>query len=255
MQNLRVTIVQPDIIWENPEANREKYSKFIEDVGETDIIIFPEMFTSGFSMNPGELKEPMNGKTISWMQKIASDKNCSVVGSLIVEEKGKVYNRAVWVFPDGKTEKYDKRHLFTMGQEHNHYSAGKEKNIVKYKDWRLCPMICYDLRFPVWNRNMENYDVIIFMANWPSPRHYHWKSLLIARAIENQSYCFGVNRVGTDGVGLSYLGDSGLITFNGITDFMGENEHIKTFEISLSELQQYRKSFPFLEDRDTFQIK
>jgi len=141
-----------------------------------------------------------------------------------------------------------------MGQEHRHYSPGNDRLIVEYKGWRFCPLICYDLRFPVWSRNQENYDVIIYMANWPSSRHHVWKNLLVARAIENQSYCFGINRIGTDGTGLNYLGDSALVSPKGFANFMGEKESVKTFEISYSDLHDFRKSFPLLDDRDEFQI-
>ncbi len=254
MQNLKITIIQPDIIWENPKANLDKYSAFIDKVENTDIIILPEMFTTGFSMNLNDLKESMDGESVSWMKEIAIQKNVAIVGSLIIEENGKVYNRAIWMFPNGNSLHYDKRHLFTMGQEHKHYTKGIEKTIVEYKGWKFCPLICYDLRFPVWSRNTENYDVLLYMANWPSARHHHWKKLLVARAIENQCYCIGNNRVGSDGMGLSYLGDSGIVKPDGTDDFMGDNESLKTFKISFSELQKYRKSFPFLDDRDDFQI-
>ncbi len=254
MENLKVTIIQPDIIWENPQANLDKYSEWIAGIESTDIIILPEMFTTGFSMEPGKLKEPMDGLTVSWMKKMAKEKNAAIAGSLIIEEDNQIFNRAFWVFSDGKIEKYDKRHLYTMGQEHLYYSHGKEKLIVEYKGWRFCPLICYDLRFPVWSRNQENYDVLIYMANWPSPRHYVWKNLLAARAVENQSYCIGVNRTGTDGTGIKYLGDSAIIDSKGIGTFLGEEEKVQTFEISYSKLHNFRKSFPLLDDRDEFQI-
>ena len=254
MENLKITIIQPDISWENVQANLEKYTTIIAGIESTDVIVLPEMFTTGFSMKPENLKETMDGISVAWMKNVAKKKDASVVGSLIIEDKGKFFNRAVWVFPDGKTEFYDKRHLFTMGQEHLHYSSGKEKTIVEFRGWKFCPLICYDLRFPVWGRNTENYDVLIYMANWPSPRHHHWKALLVARAVENQSYCFGVNRTGIDGAGLKYVGDSCMITPKGFADFMGENESAKTFEISYTELHDYRKSFLFLADRDEFQI-
>lgn len=254
MENLKITIIQPDIIWEDIKSNLEKYSEIINGIDSTDVIVLPEMFTTGFSMNPKMLKEKMDGNSVKWMKKTAAEKNASVVGSLIIEDNGKIYNRAIWVFPDGKIEFYDKRHLFTMGQEHLHYSPGKEKLIVEYKGWRFCPLICYDLRFPVWGRNVENYDVLIYIANWPSPRHHHWKTLLVARAVENQSFCIGVNRTGIDGSGLTYLGDSCMITSKGFADFMGEVDAAQTFEISYSELHDYRKNFPFLADRDKFQL-
>jgi len=254
MQDLKITIFQPDIIWENPQANLDKYSQWLERSEETDVIILPEMFTTGFSMEPEKLKEPMNGLSLNWMKKIAAEKNVAVVGSLIIEENKQIYNRALWVFPGGTIEKYDKRHLYTMGQEHLHYSAGKEKTIVEFKGWKFCPQICYDLRFPAFARNLEDYDVVFYMANWPSPRHHVWKNLLISRAIENQAYCFGINRTGTDGTGLNYLGDSACISPKGKAEFIGETEKVQTFEISYSELHNFRKRFPLLSDRDTFTI-
>jgi predicted amidohydrolase len=255
MEKLKITIIQPDMIWENPGANLEKYSEIISDLEPTDVIVFPEMFTTGFSMQPIILKEKMDGVTVNWMKKIAIDKNAAVTGSLIIEDGDKIFNRAVWVFPDGRIEKYDKHHLFTMGQEPEFYSPGNEKTIIEYKNWKFCPLICYDLRFPVWARNTENYDVLLYVANWPTPRHHHWKSLLVARAVENQSYCIGVNRTGKDGNGLKYSGDSCLISPKGIAEFIGENECVKTFEISYSELHDYRKNFPLLDDRDDFEIR
>ncbi|NQU35292.1 MAG: amidohydrolase, partial [Bacteroidetes bacterium] len=247
-------IIQPNIIWENAEGNLNKYTKMILETESTDVIILPEMFTTGFSMNPEMLKEKMDGQSVLWMKELAKEKNAVVTESLIIEENDKIVNRCLWVFPDGKIKKYDKRHLYTMGKEHLHYSLGKEKLVVEYKSWRFCPLICYDLRFPVWSRNQENYDVLIYMANWPAPRHHVWKNLLVARAIENQSYCFGVNRIGIDGTGLKYSGDSVLVSPKGFADFIGEKEAIQTFEISYSELHNFRKSFPLLEDRDEFQI-
>ncbi len=255
MEDLKITIIQPNIIWENPQANLYKYSKLIESVELTDVIVLPEMFTTGFSMNPEKLKEPANDSiAVSWMKKTAEEKNAAVVGSLIIADENKIVNRAFWALPNGKTEQYDKHHLYTMGQEHLHYSPGNNKLIVEYKGWRFCPLICYDLRFPVWSRNTENYDVLIYMANWPSPRHHVWKNLLISRAIENQSYCLGVNRTGTDGTGLKYLGGSAMVSPKGFAEFLGEKELVKTFEISYSELHNFRKNFPLLNDRDEFTL-
>jgi omega-amidase len=254
MENLKITLVQPDIIWENTQANLEKYSEMLAELEATDVIILPEMFTTGFSMAPEKLKENMDGPSVLWMQNLAREKDAAVLGSLIIEDEGKIVNRALWVFPDGKTKRYDKRHLFTMGEENQHYSPGKEKLIVKYKGWRFCPLICYDLRFPVWSRNTENYDVLLYVANWPSPRHHVWKNMLVARAVENQSYCIGVNRVGTDGAGLNYLGDSALVTPKGVATFLDDKETVQTFEISYNELHDFRKHFPLLSDRDEFRI-
>ncbi len=255
MQNLKITIVQPDIVWENINANLEKYDTLLKDAEPTDLIVLPEMFTTGFSMHPEELKEPMNGPALEWMKNLARERDAAVLGSLIIEDRGKIYNRAVWMHPDGKPETYDKHHLYTMGQETEHYSAGNSKTIVEYKGWKFCPLICYDLRFPVWARNTEDYDVLLYMANWPSPRHHVWKNLLISRAIENQCYCVGVNRVGSDGAGLRYLGDSAMVSPKGFADFMGDTESVRSFEISYDELQKFRRVFPLLNDRDTFKIK
>ncbi len=254
IQDLKIGLLQPDIIWENPQANLEKYSRLMEEIGDSDVIILPEMFTTGFSMRPANLKETMNGASVKWMIDQAKAKNSALAGTLIIEDKNKIVNRAVWIFPNGNIEFYDKRHLYTMGQEHLHYSPGKDKVIIKFKGWKFCPQICYDLRFPVFARNIEDYDVVIYMANWPSPRHHVWKNLLIARAIENQAYCFGINRTGIDGAGLKYSGDSACISPKGIADFMGEKEDVKTFVISYSELHNFRKKFPVLHDRDSFQI-
>lgn len=254
MENLNITLVQPDIIWEDREANLKKYSKLLSGVEKTHLIVLPEMFTTGFSMSPEKLKEPMEGASLQWMKALAREKNAAVAGSLIIEEQGKNYNRFLWVFPDGKVEIYDKRHLFTMSGEHLHYSPGNKKLVVEYLGWRFCPLICYDLRFPVWSRNTENYDVLLFVANWPSARHHVWKNLLVARAIENQSYCIGVNRVGTDGTGLNYAGDSALVDSKGFASFLGEKEQVKSFEMSFDELHQFRNKFPLLDDRDEFKL-
>ncbi len=254
MENLKITIIQPNIIWENPQANLHKYSQWFKNMEETDLIILPEMFTTGFSMQPEKLKEKMDGPSIKWMKQMAIQKNASLVGSLIIEDNGKIFNRAVWVFPNGDIDAYDKRHLFSMGQEHLHYSSGKEKIIVEYKGWKFCPQICYDLRFPAFSRNQEDYDVVFYMANWPAPRHYVWKNLLISRAIENQAYCLGINRVETDGAGLNYRGDSVCISPKGVPEFMGEKETFQTFTLSYSELHNFRKKFPVLADKDRFQI-
>jgi len=255
MDKLKITLVQPDIIWEDIKGNLDKYSEMLTSVDKTDIIILPEMFTTGFSMHPGKLKETMDGVSVQWMKKLAAEKNAAVIGSFIVEDAGKVFNRLVWVFPEGKIQTYDKRHLFTMGEENKHYSSGKTKLIVEYKNWKFCPLVCYDLRFPVWSRNTKEYDVLIYVANWPAPRHHVWKNLLVARAIENQSFCIGVNRVGKDGAGLDYEGDSTVVSPKGFAHFTGNEEQVKTFQLSRSDLYDFRKSFPVLNDRDYFEIK
>jgi predicted amidohydrolase len=254
MEKLNITIVQPDIIWEDPHVNLERYTEMLAPVERTDIIVLPEMFTTGFSMQPEKLKESMDGSSVRWMKKLAREKESVITGSLIIEDAGKVFNRLVWVFPDEKIKTYDKRHLFTMGEENEHYSAGTEKLIVEYKSWRFCPLICYDLRFPVWSRNTENYDVLLYVANWPAVRHDVWRTLLQARAIENQSYCIGVNRIGKDGSGIEHNGDSCMIDARGNAKFMGSKEQVTSFEISLDELKKFREKFPVLNDRDEFSL-
>jgi predicted amidohydrolase len=252
--DIDIAIVQADIIWENPQENLKKYSHLLKDTEKVDVIFLPEMFSTGFSMRPQTLKETMTGPSVSWMKEMAKEMNAAVTGSLIIEEYKKIYNRAVWMYPNGEVQFYDKRHLYTMGQEHLHYSPGKEKTIIEYKEWKFCPQICYDLRFPAFARNLEDYDVVFYMANWPSPRHNVWKNLLIARAVENQSYCIGINRVGTDGTGLNYLGDSACVDAKGCAKFMGKQEIVSHFTLNYKDLQSFRKSFPLLSDRDNFKI-
>lgn len=255
MDKLNITLVQPDIIWEDPQVNLERYTEMLGPVDKTDVIVLPEMFTTGFSMQPEKLKETMDGTSVEWMKKLAVEKDAAITGSLIIEDAGKVFNRLVWVFPDGKLQIYDKRHLFTMGEENEHYSPGTEKLILEYKGWRVCPLVCYDLRFPVWSRNTENYDVLFYVANWPAVRHEVWRTLLQARAIENQAYCIGVNRIGKDGSGLEYNGDSCLIDARGNARFAGSKEQVISFNVSLDELQKFRAKFPVLNDKDAFQMR
>ncbi len=254
MKNINLTLVQPDIVWEDASANRKKYAEMLSSVEFTDVILLPEMFTTGFSMRSNELKETMDGPSVEWMKNVACQKSAVVAGSLIIRDGKDNYNRFVWVTPDGKTATYDKRHLFSMGEEHRHYSPGKERLILEYKGWRICPLICYDLRFPVWSRNAGDYDLLLYLANFPSPRHAVWKNLLVARAIENQSWCIGVNRVGKDGAGLDYEGDSGWVDPRGNAHFLGAAEGVHQITLSLQELQRFREKFPVLEDRDAFRL-
>ena len=254
METLKITFIQPNIIWEQPAANINHYNKLIEEVGETHLIVLPEMFSTGFSMQPRSLAETMSGETVYWMKKMASQKKAAIAGTLIIEEEGKYYNRCVWVNPDGTTSYYNKRHLFTMGGEMEHYTPGHSRLIVEYLGWRFCPLICYDLRFPVWSRNTVNYDVLLYLSNWPSPRHHVWKNLLVARAVENQAYCIGVNRVGSDGNGVNYMGDSALIDPKGFAAYLGHSEKVETLNISFSDLKRFRKAFPVLNDRDAFNL-
>jgi predicted amidohydrolase len=215
------------------------------------------MFNTGFTMNAEELAEPMGGKTMQWMHKTAQHYDCVVTGSLIITEKGNYYNRLIWMLPDGTYKHYDKRHLFALGQEHNTYTAGKNKLIVELKGWKICPMICYDLRFPVWLRNVgQTYDLLLIVANWPERRALHWRTLIPARAVENQAYVIGVNRVGHDGNEVYHSGDSTCIDPVGnVVYYKRDEEDVYTFTIIADEVAKTRRAMPFLKDADDFTIK
>ena len=249
---MNITTIQTDIIWEDKDSNLKNYQSKIDSV-ESDLIILPEMFTTGFTMDPKPHAETMDGKTVQWMKENASKKDLAICGSIIIEEEGKYFNRFIWVNPDGSIHHYDKRHLFSFAGEDEHYTPGNSKLIIEYKDWRICPLICYDLRFPVWSRNIEDYDVLIYVANWPSKRKSAWRSLLVARAIENQCYVIGVNRVGEDSNNLSYNGDTSLVNALGETLYINsQSEDIFTTTLSKLELSKVRNLLPFLKDKDNF---
>lgn len=259
MQDLIITYIQSDLYWENPTLNRDRFDQLINQISEnTDVIILPEMFTTGFTMNPKLIAEPANGETLQWMIKKAKEKNCVITGSVSIKENDNYYNRLYWVTPIGEISFYNKRHLFQMGNEHYHYIAGTEKITVEYKGWKICPLICYDLRFPVWARNTKEntYDLLIYVANWPEIRSYPWKQLLIARAIENQAYVIGVNRVGKDGNETAHSGDSAVLTPRGelLSKVNDNKEHIETIKLSMKELVDFRTIFPVLSDSDTFKV-
>jgi len=258
MQDLTVTIIQTDLIWENGPANIAKFDSLIKKVPDnSDLVILPEMFTTGFSMNADKLAETADGGTVRWMKEKSKKGNMDLVGSLIIKENSKYYNRLFLVKPDGMIFTYDKRHLFRMATEHNVYSQGNDNITIELKGWRIRPLICYDLRFPAWVRNRDNdYDLLIFIANWPERRARHWKTLLQARAIENQVYTIGVNRVGRDGKNIIYSGDSMIIDPIGNVLFHEENNEIVQTEIlSFSTLTNYREKFPVWKDADNFGLK
>jgi Predicted amidohydrolase len=210
-KTLLVTIIQTHLHWENPAVNRAQFSEKIKDISEkTDLIVLPEMFTTGFSMNAEKLSEENNGETLQWMISEAKKNNAAITGSVIISENNTFYNRLFFVLPNGEYKIYDKRHTFTLAGEDKTYTAGSQRLIVNYKGFKICPLICYDLRFPIWARNTENYDVLLYVANWPVKRIVAWDALLKARAIENMSYCIGVNRVGIDGTGHEYVGHSAV---------------------------------------------
>lgn len=249
--------MQLDTIWESPSANKDTIERlFSDNQVETDILILPEMFTTGFSMEPEKLAEDMQGPTVEWMQEKAKDWNCVLTGSIIIDSKGNYMNRLLWVTPSGQISYYDKKHLFRMGEENEHYTSGKEILITKLNEWRFRPLICYDLRFPVWSRNRSDYDVLLYVANWPESRREVWKNLLVARALENQAYAVGVNRIGEDGRDISYSGDSLVIDPRGqiISRTKPNFEAVETLSISLDELQDFREKFPVHLDADEFTI-
>lgn len=255
-ENIRITQLQADLIWEDKAANLRQFDDKISAIGTTsDLIVLPEMFTTGFSMNAAALAEGMDEPAMRHLKKWATDAQAVVTGSFIAVKDGNFYNRLVWMQPDGEYHIYDKRHLFTLADEHLTYTAGKEKLIVDLNGWKVCPLICYDLRFPVWSRNVESYDLLIYVANFPAKRAAAWKSLLTARAVENQVYTIGVNRVGTDGKGHYYSGDSCLIDFEGRVLYRASHiEDSFTTELSYSDQQAFRRRFAFLDDRDDFSI-
>ena len=256
-KNLKITIIQCELHWENAEANRMMFSEKIQSIeGKTDLIVLPEMFSTGFSMNAKNLAEPNNGETLQWMISEAEKHNCAITGSVIISEENKYYNRLFFVFPDGNFQKYDKKHTFTLAKENETYSNGNERLIVNYKGWKICPLVCYDLRFPVWARNTEEYDLLIYVANWPKVRALAWDTLLRARAIENMAYCVGVNRVGVDGNDHEYVGHSAVYDVLGqqLSAANFEKEFIGTITLSKEHIESNRKHLQFLNDRDTFTL-
>lgn len=257
MDNLKITTYQGYLFWENIDKNLQNISLRLSGIRtSTDLIILPEMFNTGFTMNAQKLAEPMGGKTMQWMQATAQKMNCVVTGSLIITEDDKYYNRLIWMRPDGTYEYYDKRHLFALGKEDETYTAGNKKLIVELQGWKICPAICYDLRFPVWLRNVDaEYDLLIVVANWPERRSLHWRTLIPARAVENQAYVIGLNRFGYDGNEVFHSGDSMCIDPNGKVIYYKPNEEdIYTFSINAEELVKTRRALPFLRDADKFHL-
>lgn len=288
---MRLSIIQSSLAWENPAANRAMFARKLAPLrDQTDLVVLPEMYTTGFSMNAGALAEPMDGPTVQWMREQSALLGGALAGSFICSEAGNFYNRLLFMRPDGTFEYYDKKHLFSLTGEHEQYVAGNKQLVVEWRGWRIRPLVCYDLRFPVWSNNPASppasglagpapdgskdatssipsgerpgnqssrtpYDLLLYVANWPSRRSHHWRTLLAARAIENQSFVAGVNIVGKDGNDYEYTGDSAIIDFAGqqIVGISGK-EGVFTAELSLEERMQYRRQLPFLEDGDIFQL-
>ncbi len=253
--DLKLTLIQPDIVWEDKVANLQQYEEMIASVTETKhVVVLPEMFSTGFSMSPERLAEPMDGKSVRWMADMAVKHRCIMTGSLIIEEDKNYYNRLLWVQPDGMIGFYDKRHLFAYAHEDRHYKAGNKRLIVQVNGWRINVQVCYDLRFPVWARNHgDEYDVLLYIANWPEQRIHAWKTLLPARAIENQCYVVGINRVGLDGKKNIYPGYSSVFGPLGETLWQqGDGPAVHTIALRKEPLQRVRDIFPFLNDADKF---
>ncbi|MFK5972804.1 MAG: nitrilase family protein [Flavobacteriaceae bacterium] len=250
---LHIALLQSPLIWENPEQNRNVFAQKIAGLDpKTDLIILPEMFTTGFTMQPQHIHAVAGEKTIAWMQQMAVEKNVALLGSIPFFENEAYTNRLFFVHQDGSYQYYDKRHTFTLAGEDKVYRAGTEKLIVDYKGFKICPLICYDLRFPVWSRNIENYDVLIYVANWPKPRITAWDALLKARAIENMAYSIGVNRVGNDNAGNEYPGHSAVYDCLGERKVFSKEETILYTTLSKSHLAAIRNKLKFLDDRDEF---
>ncbi|MEN7547965.1 amidohydrolase [Rapidithrix thailandica] len=260
MADLKITLIQTALHWENKTANLAHFEELFWQITpqSTDLIVLPEMFSTGFSMNAAQLAEPINLQTFKWLKQMAAQSQAVVVGSYIVVDAGHYFNRLIWMRPDGSYSFYDKRHLFRMAQEHKTYAGGTQKLIEEINGWKVCPLICYDLRFPVWSRSTpaENYDCLIYLANWPAARANAWNCLLPARAIENLCYTVGVNRIGIDGKGITYAGDSKAYDFKGeLVEDLRAEDCVRTISLSGEKLMQFRQKFPAHLDSDRFHIQ
>lgn len=262
MEDLRITLVQSDLAWEDPKSNLQRFRDLLSGIPETDLVLLPEMFNTGFSVNPACCAEPPDGPSARFLREMALTKKVAVAGTLITEDHGKYYNRLHFYFPDGTLETYDKRHLFRLSEEYRIISGGSSKKVLSYKGWRLLPLICYDLRFPVWSKNtyMEGeygYDLLLYLSNWPDSRSYVWHSLLVARAIENQAYVAGVNRVGHDGYNTWHSGGSLVADAKGriVAEAPPGETSVLTVTLSAADLRLFRDSFTVGMDWDRFTIK
>jgi omega-amidase len=255
---LRVTLIQQSLIWQDAAANRERFESLLSPLaGSTDLVVLPETFTTGFSMDVERLAEQAGGPTTHWLVRLAGNLNAAITGSVITADGGRYYNRLLWATPSGELRHYDKRHLFRMGREHEHFTPGRDVWCVDWRGMRVCPLVCYDLRFPVFSRRRSelDYDVLLYVANWPAVRVYPWRQLLKARAIENQAFVLGVNRIGADGSGVEHSGDSAAIDFLGqpLAE-LGSAPSVTTVELDGTALQAFRKKFPAHLDADRFTL-
>jgi predicted amidohydrolase len=256
MQNLTIAGIQSELHWEDIDANLSMFSEKIDSINEkVDLIILPETFSTGFSMN-NSIAETMDGKSVTWLKEYAAKKQCCIAGSLLIKDEGNYYNRMIIAKENGEITTYDKRHLFTFGEEDKYFSAGDKKVVFELKGWKICPLICYDLRFPVWSRNTEEIDLYFYVANWPAVRSKAWDILLQARAIENVSYVAGINRIGYDKTNNHYGGNSAIIDYKGdsIFNYTLDKNHIEITTLSKQKIRTFRAKFPALNDGDRFEI-
>ncbi len=263
MQDLTVSLVQVDLVWEDITQNLLRFDACLDPLaGKQDLILLPEMFNTGFVVKPEQVAETPGSQSMRWLSRKAAELDCVIAATMIIKESGYYYNRLIWMRPDGSFDSYDKRHLFRMGNEHLRFQPGKKKIIIDYLGWKIRPFICYDLRFPVWSKNtysngIYEYDLMIYLANWPEPRRAVWQNLLMARALENLSYVAGVNRTGRDGMGISYAGDTCLVDFKGqlAAACPAHEEHIATVRLSYDELRDFRQTFNVGPDWDSFALR
>lgn len=255
MQDLKVTLIQPDMLWQSPAENRQMYEQLMDqNASDTELVVLPEMFSTGFTMDSRTAAEPMGGETCQWLQQQAQSRGIAICGSIAITEEGQFYNRMIWTYPDGSQVHYDKRHLFRMAGEHQRYASGSKRVVVEYNGWNILLQVCYDLRFPVFSRNRNDYDLALYVANWPAARRQPWRKLLQARAIENLCYVVGVNRVGTDANGHDYSGDSMLVDFKGdlLVDHPPGEAFCETSTLSADALADFKEKFPAWMDADDF---
>ena len=254
---MKIALIQTSLSWESPEDNRANFTKLINGIVQVpDLIVLPEMFATGFTMKPGRVAETTEGDTVKWMLETAKDRGCAITGSLAIKENGNYYNRLFFVLPDGEIHTYDKRHLFSLAGEDKEYTAGVQRLVISYRGWTICPLVCYDLRFPVFSRNTEDIDLLLYVANWPTVRVAAWNALLKARAIENMCYVVGVNRTGQDNNGHDYPGQSQVVDCLGAyAEPPSSNEGVFVVELDKENMLATRKKLGFLNDRDSFSLQ
>lgn len=254
MHAINIAVVQTLLHWEDVDANLQHFESKIEGIKECDLIVLPEMFSTGFSMKPESLAKESSEKSVAWLLRMSAKLNSAIMGSFMHYDQGKYYNALAFVNPEQEIQWYYKRHLFSPGDESKHYSAGKDRLVIDYKGWRICPLICYDLRFPVYSRNNCGIDLMVYVANWPQKRNYAWQQLLKARAIENQTYVVACNRIGQDGNGVDHIGNSGIINYLGEEIGFGSDDKVFQFYLNKVSLDEYRLQFPVLDDADQFEL-